>query len=429
MLNSNASEVVDSAKFSQHFTRPCYENYCFSNIPGTLELLLTGNGQNTLPMDTLSGLPTRYDRVVLFFIDAFGWRFFERYAERFGLLKTVLNEGVVSKMTAQFPSTTAAHVTCIHTRLPVGESGVYEWNYYEPLLDEIISPLLFSYAGDKPLRDTLKNSTTLPASAFFPTQTLYQSLQERGVTSHILQFQAYTPSTFSDVVFRGAQVHPYTTLQNALVYLSELLTAPARTPEYYFLYFDGCDTASHRYGPASQQLEESLTACFRQIERLFYRHVRGKCGNTLFLLTADHGQIEVDPQRTYYLNEQAPDILRFLKTNRRGAPLVPAGSSRDMFLHVQDEHIETVIGELRQRLAGRAEVYQTQELMEQNFFGPVSPVFLARVGKVVILPYKNETVWWYEDGRFDMHFRGHHGGLTPEEMYIPLLALPLFSSP
>jgi hypothetical protein len=44
---------------------------------------------------------------------------------------------------------------------------------------------------------------------------------------------------------------------------------------------------------------------------------------------------------------------------------------------------------------------------------------------VVILPYKNETVWWYEEGTFAMHFRGHHGGLGPEEMEIPLIVLPL----
>ncbi len=425
MLTTTSYQVVDNAKFSQNFSRPCYDNYCFSNIPGTIQFLLTGNGQSTLPMDILGLLPTRYDRVVLFFIDAFGWRFFERYVERFSFLKTVLNEGMVSKMTSQFPSTTAAHATCIHTGLPVGQSGVYEWNYYEPLLDEIISPLLFSYAGDKLARETIKGSTALPSSAFFPEQTLYQSLQAQGITSHILQFRAYTPSTFSDIVFRGAQVHPYMTLREAFAYLCELLTTPIVAPSYYFLYFDRIDAACHHYGPFSRQFEESVDNCLTQLEQLFYQNVRGKSGNTLLMLTADHGQVAVDPKITYYLNRQMPGVTRFLKTNKRGAPLVPAGSPRDMFLHVQEEYIDTVIGELRQRLAGRAEVYRTQELLERNFFGPPAPVFLARVGNVVILPYRNETVWWYEEGRFDMHFLGHHGGLTPEEMEIPLLVLPL----
>ena len=92
-------------------------------------------------------------------------------------------------MTSQFPSTTAAHVTCMHTGLDVGQSGVYEWNYYEPLVDEVISPLLFAYAGEKE-RDTLKRSG-IPAEAFFPTQTFYQKLQTRGIT--ILRFSTVNP--------------------------------------------------------------------------------------------------------------------------------------------------------------------------------------------------------------------------------------------
>jgi hypothetical protein len=46
---------------------------------------------------------------------------------------------------------------------------------------------------------------------------------------------------------------------------------------------------------------------------------------------------------------------------------------------------------------------------------------MARVGNLVILPYRGEAVWWYEKDRFEQKFRGHHGGLTPQEMEIPLL--------
>ncbi len=427
MLNSTSLKVVNSSKFSRYFVRPCYDSYCFSNLPATIQFLLTGVGQSALPLDVFGHLPTRYNKVIFFFIDAFGWRFFERYAEKYTFLKTILSQGSVSKCTSQFPSTTAAHVTCIHTGLNVGQSGIYEWNYYEPLVGEIISPLLFSYAGDKLARDTIKQAG-IPAAKFFPVQTFYQTLQAQGVASHILQYQAYTPSTYSDIVFRGATVHPYRTFQDALRLLVDLVTRPDTPgPAYYFLYFDRVDSICHNYGPYSKQFEEAIDACLTALDQIFYQGVRGQTQDTLLMLSADHGQVQVNPEQVYYLNRQMPAISRYLKIGRQGHVLAPAGSARDMFLHVKEEFIDTVIGELRQRLQHRAEIYRTQELIEQNFFGSYQPTqaFLDRVGNVVVLPYRYETVWWYEEGKFDMHFQGHHGGLTPDEMEIPLLLLSL----
>jgi hypothetical protein len=427
MLNSASVTTVNSAKFSQRFTQPCYSSYCFARIPATIQFLLTGQGQNTLPMDVLGDLPSSsYEKVIFLFIDAFGWRFFERYAEKYPFLKRALEYGCVSKLTSQFPSTTAAHVTCIHTGLDVGQSGVYEWTYYEPLVDDIISPLLFSYAVDKLTRDTLKPAGVAP-SAFFPSRTFYQKLQAQGIESHIIQHQDYTNSTYSNIVFRGGEVHPYHNLQGACTMMAELLKEPVQGKAYYFFYFDRIDAVCHNYGPNSKQFEEIVDASLRTLEQVFFQAAEGKVGNTLLLLSADHGQVEVNPNKTYYLNKQIPTIARAMKLNRRGRVIAPAGSARDMFLHVKEEQIDSLIEQLRQRLENRAEVYRVQDLMAQGFFGSGTParVFTERVGNVVVLPYKHESVWWYEEGVFSMHFQGHHGGLTPEEMEIPLLAVPM----
>jgi predicted AlkP superfamily pyrophosphatase or phosphodiesterase len=426
MINAASLKAINNSKFARNFIKPCYDSYCFANLPATITFLLTGQKQDqVLPHDVFGQLPIRYNKVIFFFIDAFGWNFYERSAGKSNFLRTVQAQGMISKMTSQFPSTTAAHVTCIHTGLNVGQSGVYEWNYYEPLVDEIISPLLFSFGGDKTVRDTIKR-TSMPAAKFFPKQTFYDILRGNGITSHILQHQAYSSSTYSDIVFRGATVHPYRTLSEAFTRLAELVRTDDASPSYYFLYFDRIDTACHNHGPYSRQSGEVIDH-FLSMADQFLRTVRGKAPDTLLMMSADHGHVAVNPRTTYYLNQQIPEITRYLKTNQRGLPLVPAGSPRDMFLYVKEEYIDEVISKLRQCLNGRAEVYATQELLAQHFFGlqEPSPTFLARVGNVVILPYKYETVWWYEEGKFEMHFQGHHGGLTPEEMEIPLLVLPL----
>ena len=76
----------------------------FADLPGLVEKLLA-----------------RHDRVALVYFDAFGWRFFERHGEH-----ALFRNAEAEKWESQFPSTTTAHTTTIHTGLPVGEHGLYE---------------------------------------------------------------------------------------------------------------------------------------------------------------------------------------------------------------------------------------------------------------------------------------------------------------
>jgi len=149
-------------------------------------------------------------------------------------------------------------------------------------------------------------------------------------------------------------------------------------------------------------------------------------GKTLLLMTADHGQSEVDPATTIYINRAFPDMEKFIKTNRKGDLLVPGGSCRDLFLYIKDDMLDKAQQLLAQGLEGKADVLKTEELIEQGYFGPqVSEIFRGHVGNLVILANRYESVWWYEKGKFEQKYYGHHGGLTPQEMEIPLLGLEL----
>ncbi|HVU70466.1 MAG TPA: alkaline phosphatase family protein [Ktedonobacteraceae bacterium] len=426
MLNATSLNAVNNSRFSSRFVKPLYQSYSFANLPATIQYLLTGHGSSALPMDVFGPLPTRYNKVVLLFVDAFGWRFFSQFADRFPLLKTILQQGAVSKLTSQFPSATAAHVTCMNTGLNVAQSGVYEWYYYEPLVDAIISPLRFSYGGDAQ-QNTLRTSG-LPPEAFYPSRTLHQTLHTFGVQSHVFQPVANTHSSYSNTIFRGTTSRtPFRTLEQALDQLTTRVLTKEESPAFYLLYYDTIDTTSHTGGPGSPEVADELKYLFQALEQRLYQKLRQLTGDTLLMITADHGQTEVSPATTWYLNRELPTFTRYLRTNQAGAPLAPAGSARDMFLYVKDEMLDEAIDGLQHALTGRAEVYATRDLIRQNLFGSPEPshAFLSRVGNVAILPYEHETIWWFEQGRFAMRFQGHHGGLTPAEMEIPLLLLPL----
>lgn len=402
--------------------KPKYDSACFSHLPALVRDALVGDSTSPLTPALLSDSHHKFDKVVFFLIDAFGWRFFEQYGDRYPFLQHFIKHGRVSKLTSQFPSTTAAHVTTLFTNQIVGQHGVFEWQYYEPKLDAMIVPLLYSFSGEE--QPELLRGTGIDPHEILPTSTFFETLQALDVTPWIFQDNTYLRSTYSATMTRGAKASGYKTLAEVLVNL-RLRMSKTPSPAAFFLYIDTFDATLHRYGPGSPQIEAEADAMFTILDRAFLQQIDGAFANTLFLLAADHGQMWVDPKTTIYLNQtpQFSQIRPLLKENRRGDVLAPGGSPRDMFLYVK----EPLLGEAKALVAaavqGRADVYTSDELIAEGLFGPQppSPTFLSRVGNLVILPRKNETVWWYEKDRFEQKFYGHHGGLSPEEMEIPLL--------
>jgi predicted AlkP superfamily pyrophosphatase or phosphodiesterase len=381
------------------FVRPRYDEGGFAGIPNRIKkAFASGN----------------YDAVVLFLVDGFGWRFFERFQDA-PFLQRIAKHGRIEKLISQFPSTTAAHLTTIHTGWTVGQSGVHEWIYYEPLVDAVIAPLLFTYAGQWE-RDLLKPTGVQPA-LFYPRGIFYPQLKKMGVDPFVFGIRDYTPSTYSNAVMAGAELRSFKTFSEALINVGLLLEQRTQ-PAYVFLYLDKIDTLAHDYGPAAPQTEAEIETFLLMMEYYFERVFRGK-KRILFLMTADHGQMEIDPKTTIYLNTNSRfgGMERFFKTNLKGQLLVPAGSPRDMFLYIKNDSLEEAQAFLAARLEGKADVVKTEELIDNGYFGPeVSTRFRERVGNLVILPYRYESVWWYEKGKHEQRFYGHHGGLTPQEM-------------
>jgi len=384
---------------NETFVKPQYDSGGFAGIPNRIKDAFASQ---------------KYDAVVVFFIDAFGWRFYERFQDA-AFLKRMAKYGKIEKLTSQFPSTTAAHVTTIHTGLPVGVSGVHEWIYYEPKVDRIIAPLLFSFSGSKEL-DALK-SKRVNAADIYPKGVFYPELKKMGVESFNFGLRDFTPSTYSNFVMEGSKILPFKTLSEAFVNIDTLLEKQ-KAPAYIHLYFDKIDSLAHEYGPTAPQTEAEIETFLLMMEHYFERTFKGK-KKILFLMTADHGMCEIDPKTTTYLNTDLgfEGFQRFLKKNRKGHLLVPAGSPRDMFLYIKDAMLAEAQDFLAKRLEGKADVVKTETLIAEGYFGPdVSIRFRERVGNLVVLSYRYESVWWYEKDKHEQRFYGHHGGLTPQEM-------------
>ena len=184
--------------FDTEVVLPEYGGRSFADLPQMVRYALTGQGHSGLSSELIGPVDRRWKKVALFFIDAFGWRFCQPRLRSDPFLRRFVEGGVAEKMTAQFPSTTAAHVTCIHTGMPPVESGIYEWQYYEPLIDQIVVPLLFSPAGSK-MRNALED---VEPEEILPTQTVYRDLEEMGIRSCAFQPALHLVSPYARLTLR-----------------------------------------------------------------------------------------------------------------------------------------------------------------------------------------------------------------------------------
>jgi hypothetical protein len=387
------------------FVRPDHGERCFDAIPALVERLLA------------DGRPAK---VALVLVDGLGWRLTDRHADH-PFLRRCAREGTVERWTAQFPSTTTAATATIHTGLPVAEHGLYEWFIYEPTLDRLICPLMFSFAGDAE-RNTLFALGPERALALLPDlTTIYRRLDADGVRCHAFQSDRYTPGTVSDIAFAGARVHPFGQPAAGLAELAGVLAGPG--PLYCFAYIDEVDAVAHEHGPGSPQVAARVGITLDALETL----AQAAAGSGAELLvTADHGLVEVDPAKTVYVNLAWPGIAGLLRTGADGRPLAPAGSARDLFLHARPGCVDELVLGLRELLGERALVAAVADLVADGLFGArVGERLRARLADVAVLARAANTTWWYEEGRFVHRFRGHHGGLTADEMEIPLIRLLL----
>lgn len=369
-------------------------------------------------MRTFADIPAEIERrlaasprVIVVLLDAFGRRFLDRYGDGHPLLRRLLADGEVQDLATQFPSTTTAHVTTMHTGLPVGAHGLYEWNVYEPLLDAVVTPLRSCFAGDR-------RSDTLPIDMreLLPDgPTLYERLAAQDVVSSVHQPDTFCPSTFDRAAARGARLRPYATFEAGLrEALTELRGAERG---YAYVYFDAIDTTGHVCGPSSPEFHDTVRYALDTLETVLFAEHQEVPERTLLLLTADHGQVDVPPRSTLWLDELWPGLHAHLRHR-------PAGSARDVFLHVDD--VAAVVAGLRAAVDGAAEVVAVADLLAAERFGEdPGPRLLDRLGDVCVLPVPDRLAWLRSATDLQARFRGHHGGLAPDESRTYLIAAPL----
>ena len=420
MILKDIENLIRKQKRKGGFLYPFYERYCFSNIPSTiLKLFDIEIGRPSLPSELYKDKAEDSDKILLFLVDGLGYSQWLRSSEDREFFDIFSQKGRVLPITTVFPSTTAAALTTMSSGLTPQEHGLHEWVVYFREIDMIVNTLPFSALGEEG-QDKLLEVGVDPR-ILYSGETVYQTLKKAGVKSFTYINTRYADSCYSRIASKGSTTIPFLGYSDMAVNLRKSLEQE-KGPAYFFVYLGHLDSIEHKYGPDSDQCFAELSLLSFILKGELLKKVdRQTAGETAVLITSDHGQLGVSPRETVYLNRYRKLVSSFQK-GRKGRPILPTGSPRDVFLHIEPSELGEIYDYLGKKLGKIAKIMKTDEAIEAGLFGTGKPKkeFYDRVGDLLVLPYGNNTVWYehLKGKRFDS--LGHHGGLSEAEMLVPL---------
>lgn len=332
--------------------------------------------------------------VVLFVIDGLGDNYLMRQA------RGELARRRRAAITSVFPSTTASAITTTYTGCTPLEHGLTGWFTYFGEAGYVVAPLPFRTRGENvPLRE----KGFAPQRAF-PAEPYFSSLGRRAL---VVTHQQIVDSEYNVRHCAGAERRTHKSLEE-LVDQVESIVKSERAPKFIYAYWPEYDALSHRHG----SLSPAAAAEFARVDEAFGRLVARLSGtDSLIVATADHGFIDVPAEDAL---ELAPDLAAMLRL-----PL--CGERRVAYCHVHA--VDDFLQKAKDWLGERAEVRRSSELLDEGWFGPgvPHPRFAERIGDIALVMRGRATVKDWTPGEPRHLHIGNHGGLSEDEMLIPLI--------
>ncbi len=402
------------------WTLPDYDGRGLANIPATVLATLGARDDGDPPplRELDPALVDGARQVVVILADGLGYGQLERLcaAGDVPYLASLVGRArrrdgaQLLEATSVFPSTTAAAITTLHTGHTPQEHGNLAYFLWLEEFGEVVQMLRWGPARYR--RGSYFDDPSIDPLRFRRVPSIHARLRERGARSYVIEPEAFRREAMTRMHAAEAEYLGYVLPSTLGARLAQLLDQrPWRGARaYIYGYWPGVDTAGHLYGPRSAEHATEAAVLDRALERGL-SSARG--GDTLVLLTADHGHAEIDPAQLMDL--EADEELRSLLRH----PL--AGEPRLVFFST--DHADAVRSYLETRCPATFTFLDREEAIAAGLFGSGDATAARRrVGELCgMIRGERAAAIVRVEGQIPLH-RGAHGGMTADEMRIPILA-------
>lgn len=378
--------------------RPDYDGGSIVNLMASI-VMARGGASDYSPLRNLAPDPLSPSRtLVLFVVDGLGDRFLNRHGAGGVLLAN--RQG---SMTSVFPSTTATAITTYLTAQAPSQHGLTGWHMYFKELDGVLAVLPMRPRTGAPIPAPIAD-----AESFFKHPNVFAAIDDM---SYIVSPIEIIESPFNRAHSGMARRIPYRTMEECFAAIVSLVKN-AKERQFIYAYWPQLDSLAHEYGIEHEhtlthfaQLERAIGVLFESLDEQ----------DVTMIVTADHGFVDATSDRTIEI-EAYPDIARMLRL-----PL--CGERRAAYAYLHPGCHEEFEAYVKENFANDIVAQPAAQVIEQGYFGPgvPHPKLSERIGDYVLFMNDNAVIKDWLPGERRYVQIGVHGGLSAEELYVPLI--------
>ena len=380
-----------------------YPDYQGMGIVNLMSSIMSAYGHDSSYYPPLTSLPPvtlqEAQNVVLLVIDGLGYDYLMQYG-----IGSTLQQHLQAQITSVAPPTTATAISTFLTGLAPQQHGLTGWYTYFREIGSVLAVLPFKtrcggiYLG----------RSGLSAEGLFGHVPVFNYLDVR---SYSVSPDWIAESDFNRAHLGCAELVPYQDVGQCFSATAQIVRAH-NDRKYIYAYWPGFDSLAHEHGVDSDVIRHhfsELDACFAQLLADLADT------DTLVIITADHGFVDVPSEHIIQV-EMHPELKDCLSV-----PL--CGEQRLAYAYVRAEKRETFEHYVHQYLTDAVGLYPSEELRERNLYGlgKSHPELASRTGDYTLVMKEGYVIKDQIPGEGPFEMAGYHGGLSSQEMYVPLI--------
>jgi hypothetical protein len=331
-------------------------------------------------------------RACLLIVDGLGWELLRDHPAVAPFLSELARNS--RPITAGFPATTVTSLGSLCTGRPPGQHGILGYKVLVP--------------GEDILLNALRWDSRIDPRRWQPLPTIYERATAAGIEAVHVALGAFRGTGLTVATMRGASYRPADSMGALAAQGAAAIKDSGRA--LVTVYHGDLDNTGHMFGVGSDAWYNQLA----HVDKLAEQLAGALPSDTTLYITADHGMVDVSAEDRIDV-DNLPDL-------RAGVSLL-GGEPRARHVYTRPEAAADVLAAWREVLGNRAWVVSREEAIKENWFGPVEPDNVARIGDVVAAPVGNWAIVATETEPRESALVGMHGSLVPHDQLVPLLSL------